>query len=173
MDIQLSPTSHSKQVLFDHIEPDSYIDPNGCPLQDAAQQLAIDSQADTPFMVWLFEIPSSWIALPGKIDLYGHDCIHALLNRGHSLADEAFVKGFTMGNDSQTHWLHALLYKLISSSVYPKKYRFSWKDFQSFDEGFIYGRSLQVRNLNRLGLKAYQNHTVSQVRQLLGIYITK
>lgn len=121
MSIQLNLTSQAKEVPADHIEPDFYIDPNCCTLHDAVQQLSINSQADTPFMIWLLEHPSSSIALPGKIDLYGHDCLHAILNRGHSPPDEAFILGFTMGNDSQTTWLHKLLYKVAAFTVYPKK----------------------------------------------------
>ena len=167
--IPFNLASQLKPVPPDHREPDFYIDSNRCTLHDAVQQLAIDSQADTPFIVWLLEYPNSSISLPGKIDLYGHDCLHAILNRGHSLPDEAFIRGFTMGNDLQTTWLHKLLYKLAASTVYPKKYRFSWKDFQFFDEGFAYGRSIQLRNLNQLDFSTYQNYTVLQVRQQLAI----
>lgn len=169
MHIQLNSSAQSRQLPPDHIAPDRYIDPNCCTLHDAVQQLSIDNPVDIPFIVWLFEDSSSAIAFPGKISLYGHDCIHAILNRGHSLADEAFVKGFTMGNDTRTHRLHQLLFKLISSTLYPKKYRFSWRDFRCFDAGLAYGRSIQARNLNRFGFSAYQNDTISQVRQQLEI----
>lgn len=169
MDIQSTLTSQSKPMPIAQMEPDFYIDPNGCTLGDAVQQLTISSEADTPFIIWLLENPGSAIALPGKIDLYGHDYLHAILNRGHSLADEAFVIGFTMGNDPQTNWLHQRVFKLVSSTVYPKQYRFSWKDFQFFDAGFVYGRSLQTKNLNQIDFSAYQSHTVSQVRQQFGI----
>ncbi len=167
--MQAFSSSQARIVSPDHREPDFYIDPNCCTLHEAAQQLAIDSQPDTPFILWLLEHPSSPIALPGKIDLYGHDCLHAILNRGHSPPDEAFILGFTMGNDLQTTCLHRFLYKVAASTVYPQKYRFSWKDFQFFDAGFVYGRSIQRRNLNQLDFSTYQNHTVSQVRQRLAI----
>jgi hypothetical protein len=169
MDIQSNLASQVKQVPIDHIEPDFYIDPNCCSLHDAVQQLAIDSEADTPFMIWLLEDPSSAIALPGKIDLYRHDCLHAVLNRGHSLTDEAFVKGFTMGNDTRTNWLHQFLFKLISSTVYPKKYRFLWKHFQAFDAGFLYSRSILIKNLNQIDFRVYRSYVVSQVRQQFGV----
>ncbi|MBD1913248.1 hypothetical protein [Leptolyngbya sp. FACHB-8] len=169
MGIRSNLTSQFRQVPPDHIEPDFYIDSNICTLHDVVQQLAIDSQSDTPLMTWLLEHPHSPIALPGKIDLYGHDCLHAILNRGHSLADEAFIRGFTMGNDLQTTWLHKFLYKIAASTVYPKKYRFSWKDLKFFDAGFVYGRSIQRRNLNQLDFSTYQNHAVLQVRQQLEI----
>lgn len=166
---QLNSSSQSRPLPRDHIAPDRYIDPNFCTLYDAVQQLSIDDQADIPFIVWLVENPHSPIALPGKIDLYRHDCLHAILNRGHSLADEAFVRGFTIGNSTQTNRLHQLLFKFVSSTVYPKKYRFSWKDFQHFDTGFIYGRPIPVRDLNQLDFRAYENRTVSQMRQQLGV----
>lgn len=169
MDTQSNLTTQSQPASTDQIEPNFYLDSNCCTLHDAVQQQSVDSEADIPFMIWMLKDPSSPIALPGKINLYGHDCIHAILIRGHSLADEAFVLGFTMGNATQTNWLHQLLFKFTSSTVYPKKYRFSWKDLRFFDAGFIYGRSIQVRNLNQLDFSAYQNHTVSQVRQQLGM----
>lgn len=165
MDIRLNLASPPQQLPPDHREPDFYIDPNHCTLHNAVQQSAIDRPADIPLIIRLFEHPHSPIALPGNIYLYGHDCLHAILNRGHSLSDEAFIRGFTMGNDPQATWLHILLYKFASSTLYPKKYRFSWRDFQCFDAGFIYGRSIQHRSLNQLDFSTYQNHTVSQVRQ--------
>lgn len=159
----------SQPVPIDHREPDFYIDSDCYTLHDAVPQLAIDSQADTPFILWLLEHPHSPIALPGKIDLYGHDCLHAILNRGHAPLDEAFVVGFSMGSDLQATWLHNFLYKCAASTVYPRKYRFSWKECQCFDAGFVYGRSLPLRNLNQLDFSTYQHYTVSQVRQQLGI----
>lgn len=169
MNTQLNLTAQSKPLPDDHIAPDLYIDPNSCSLHDAVQQLSIDSPEDEPWIVWLFEDVNSPIALPGKISLYGHDSLHAILNRRHSPADEAFVGGFTMGNTTQANWIHQLLYKLVSSLLYPKNYRLPWKVFQTFDAGFRYGRSIPLRNLHQTDFSAYQNCTVSQVRQQLGI----
>ena len=53
--VQLNLASQPKQAPTDHIEPDFYIDSDCCTLHDAVQQLAIDSQADTPFIIWLLE----------------------------------------------------------------------------------------------------------------------
>lgn len=169
MRIHLTSSAQSRPLPRDHIAPDRYLDPNYCTLHDVVQQLSIDDPTEIPFMVWLIENPDSSIAFPGKIDLYRHDCLHAILNRGHSLADEAFVRGFTIGNSTQTNRLHLLLFKVISSTLYPKKYRFSWKHFHRFDTGFIYGRSIPVRDLNQFDFRADQNRTVSQIRQQLGI----
>jgi hypothetical protein len=169
MNTQSPPPAQWQEALDDHIEPDFYMNPNHHTLQAVVQQFSVDQQADTPWIIWLLENPDSAIALPGKIDLYGHDCLHAILNRGHAPADEAFILGFTMGNDTQATWLHKLLFKLISVTLYPRKYRFSWKDLHLFDSGFAYGRSLQARNLNQLDFSTYQHQTVSQVRKQLGI----
>jgi hypothetical protein len=169
MNTQLNLTAQFNPIPDDHIAPDLYIDPNSCTLHDAVQQLATDRPEDEPWIVWLFEDVNSAIALPGKISLYGHDSLHAILNRGHSPVDEAFVGGFTMGNTTQAKWIHQLLYKLVSSRLYPKKYRLPWEVFRSFDAGFSYGRSIPLRNLHQTDFRAYQQCTVSQVRQQLGI----
>jgi len=170
MVIQSSLNFPHSQVQITSIESDFWIDLHNTTLHDAVQKIMVDSQANIPFIIWLFENPSSPIALPGSIDLYGHDCLHILLDRVElSLAEEAFVIGFTMGNDQRTSWFHKLLFKVISSTLYPRKYRFSWKDFRSFDAGFLYGRSLPFQNLNQIDFRAYQHQTVTQVRQRFGI----
>ncbi len=66
-------------------------------LEAAIREINGDPASSIPFLVWLLENLASPIALPGKIDLYCHDCLHVLLNKGFSLEDEAFVVGFTMG----------------------------------------------------------------------------
>lgn len=50
-------------------------------LHDAYLTLAGDPPSKIPFFVWLFENPRSPLALPGKIDLYQHDCLHLLLKK--------------------------------------------------------------------------------------------
>ncbi|MGG6264522.1 NCS2 family permease [Leptolyngbya sp. AN03gr2] len=169
MNSSLNLTDQFKSLPDDHIAPDFYIDPDSCSLHDAVQQLATDRPEDEPWIVWVFEDVNSAIALPGKTSLYGHDSLHAILNRGHSPADEAFVGGFTMGNTTQANGIHQLLYKLVSSQLYPKKYRLPWKVSPHFDAGFSYGRSLPLRNLNQTDFSTYQHCTISQVRQQLGI----
>ena len=59
----------------------------------------LDEESKLPLSLWLFEDPDSPVALPGAACLDLHDCLHILLNRGYSTADEAFVVGFSMGND--------------------------------------------------------------------------
>jgi hypothetical protein len=138
-------------------------------LQAAIAIRSGDPPLSIPFLVRLLENPASPIALPGKINLYGHDCLHILLNRGQSLSDEAFVVGFTMGNDEQTNWLHLLILKVFASRFYPPKYRFNQDHLKIFDLGVAYGRAVKVRNLNQLDFSSYQTQPLESVRQQLGI----
>lgn len=75
---------------------------NSLTLGEAYQALSGSSPSDIPFLSELLENPDSPIALRCKIYLEDHDCLHLLLNRGLSLEDEAFIIGFTMGNDLKT-----------------------------------------------------------------------
>lgn len=138
-------------------------------LQEAIAVRGGDPPLAIPFLVRLLENPASPIALPGKINLYGHDCLHILLDRGTSLYDEAFVVGFTMGNDEQTNWIHLTILKFFSSRFYPPKYRFNREHLKVFDLGVAYGRVVKVRNLNQLNFSHYDTQPLEVVRHQLGI----
>ena len=56
------------------------------------------TQSDIHWFVWLLENPKSPFRLSGAVNLFNHDIIHILLNRGMDVDDEAYVIGFTMGN---------------------------------------------------------------------------
>ncbi|MDJ0708464.1 MAG: hypothetical protein QNJ46_34780 [Leptolyngbyaceae cyanobacterium MO_188.B28] len=131
----------------------------------------IQRDLQVPFQVWLLENPKSFMPLPGNISLPNHDCLHLLLNRGFSPEDEAFILGFTMGNDLDTGWLHVQLFKLASRFFYPKKYQFSLEHLKRFDLGFLYGRQIAEThpNLNRLDFLAHAHCRISEVRDLVGI----
>ena len=62
-----------------------------------------------PKVIQLLENPKSPLPFPGQITLENHDCLHVLFDIGFSLADEAFIVGFTMGNDSQTKGVSCIL----------------------------------------------------------------
>lgn len=138
-------------------------------LQAAMAVRSGDPPLSIPFLVRLLENPASPIALPGKINLYSHDCLHILLNRGQSLHDEAFVVGFTMGNDEQTNWVHLLIFKVFSLCFYPPKYRFNQEHLKVFDLGVTYGRAVKVKNLNQLDFSHYQTQPLEIVQRQLGI----
>lgn len=122
-----------------------------------------------PWLVWLLENPQSRVALPGKITLYNHDCLHILLDRGFTLADEAFVVGFAMGNDSETKWYHVLIFKLFSAYLYPIDYRFNRNHFIVFQQGFDYGRKVKVKDINKIDFQASEQvKTIKKIREEWG-----
>ncbi|MEH2168803.1 MAG: hypothetical protein V7K41_19535 [Nostoc sp.] len=122
-----------------------------------------------PFVIWLLENPNSIVALPGKISLLHHDYIHILLDRGISSQDEAFVIGFTMGNDLKTNQLHLFIYQFFAKFIYPAPYNFSNLDFMSFKLGFIYGRNIKFKQINEINFEIYQNETIGFLRDFFGI----
>ncbi|ACK72717.1 hypothetical protein PCC7424_4351 [Gloeothece citriformis PCC 7424] len=138
-------------------------------LKEAKKLVCIDIQESIPFLVWLTENPQSPIALPGKISLDNHDCIHVILGLGVSLADEALILGLTMGNDTNTKEWQVKLFKFISSYLYPKKFRFRPEDFYLFDLGLKLGRQLPVKNLNKIDFTLYEKVTIAELRNWFGI----
>lgn len=133
------------------------------------QQINLDKQSEIPLIIKLVEHPSSPIALPGKISLRNHDCLHIVFGIGVSSQDEAFILGFTMGNDDSTKQWHVGLFKLLSRFVYPLKYRFTVEDLNIFDRGFEYGIQLKYRNINQLNFEWFYDVRISALRLLLGI----
>jgi hypothetical protein len=138
-------------------------------LQEALQLMGGDPPTSIPLIVWLLENPASPIALPGQIDLHRHDCLHLLLNRGFSLYDEAFVVGFTMGNDVRTRGVHCALFKFCSFLFYPKTYRFHRAHLKVFDLGWAYGRAVKVKNLNQMNFSSHTDQPLDVLRDRLGI----
>ena len=142
-------------------------------LKQAVQNIILNNngcnQSDIPWIVWLLENPESIIALPGKITLDNHDCLHVLLEKEFNLMDEAFVIGFTMGNDPKTNWLHLLIFKVFSRFIYPQDYRFDLKHLKAFDLGVGYGKKVTTKNINKIDFQKYQNKTVDELRSLLSI----
>ncbi|HYX14275.1 MAG TPA: hypothetical protein VE944_07890 [Nostoc sp.] len=117
----------------------------------------------------MLENPNSLLALPGKISLRHHDYIHILLGRGISPKDEAFVIGFTMGNDLKTNKLHLFIYKVFARFLYPYPYNFSALDLINFNLGFMYGRTIKIKQINEMNFEIYQNETIGVLRSILGI----
>lgn len=162
-----------KQPLDQH----QLIDLHGClplwleqlTLAQAYALLGGDCPDEIPFVVWLLENPDSPLALPGKIYLQQHDLLHLLLGRGFAVSDEAYVIGFTMGNDLRTKRWHLWLYKFVSRFLYPSKFRFTRADLKAFDRGLARGRNLPIQNLNQLDFIPYQDWQLSSLRDELGL----
>jgi hypothetical protein len=138
-------------------------------LQDAYLSICGDPSASMPFWIWLFENPDSPLSLPGKINLYRHDCLHLLLKKGFHSAGEAYVIGFTMGNDPSTRWLHFTIIKLVTQFLYPHPYRFSKADIEYLNAGFAHGKGARVKGLNQAPFERWQTMTLIKLRQFLEI----
>jgi hypothetical protein len=135
----------------------------------ACEDLQGDPPEEIPFVVWLLENPSSPFNMPGSIDLFGHDCIHLLLKKGFSPDDEAYVVGFTMGNDANTSWIHLLILKIAAYCLYPRKYRFSYSKIKIFDRGVRLGRRTKTRNINKLDWSKWNHRLLKDIRSELGL----
>jgi hypothetical protein len=138
-------------------------------LKAAYEMLEGDPSSKIPFIVWLIENPASPLAFPGCIDLYGHDCIHLLLKQGFTSEGEAYVVGFTMGNDARTTQFHLMIFKLAAQVLYPEKYRLSASELKTFERGFLAGRSVRVKNLNQTSFKEWEYKVLGQVRAEIGL----
>jgi len=138
-------------------------------LRDAYLTLAGDSPTKIPFFVWLFENPNSLLALPGKIDLYQHDCLHLLLKKGFDSFGEAYVLGFAMGNDQNTHWFHLVLFQFVARFLYPSPYCLSQRELAAFQAGVEHGRQVPFKSLNYSNFRFLQAHQLPALRNILGI----
>ena len=136
-------------------------------LKEKLRAIQVDGPEDIPWIVKLLENPQSPLALPGKISLENHDCLHALLERGMSLDDEAFLVGFCMGNAPQTNFVHIGIFKFFSRYLYPLKYRFNQNNFAYFNLGFRYGRTFKVQ-FNSINFSNYYSISLPVLRQRFG-----
>ena len=119
-----------------------------------------------------YENPESPDALPGAIDLARHDCIHVLLGRGLHVQDEAFVIGATMGAASDITGEIVDFFIKVSTTEYPKHWRFEEAHIPSFRLGVGYAMdNLAGKNLHLIPLEGpeWQNKTVREARRSLGI----
>ena len=105
-------------------------------------------QSKIHWFVWLLENPKSPVSLTGAIDLYNHDIIHILLDRGMLNRDEAMVIGFTMGNSETTSSWVRWLFEFCARYLYPVSYRFNEYDLLEFERGFAYGYTRSRRNIH-------------------------
>ena len=99
------------------------------------------NKSEVPWLIWLMENPKSPLHLHGASALNDHDYVHIILDKGQANDDEAFVIGFTMGNDDRTKEWEVKLFKFVSSKLYPKKERFTKEQLKIFNRGFEYGQS--------------------------------
>ena len=128
-----------------------------------------DGAADIPFLIRFLENPESPVPMPGKISLYTHDHLHILLGRHQAPEDEAFIVGFTMGNDPKTKWYHVAIFKFFSYFLYPKTYKLNRAQMKVFDLGFAYGKKIKIKEVHKINFTEYHNYTLSALRNFFGI----
>ncbi|MEL6582972.1 MAG: hypothetical protein AAFQ36_03995 [Pseudomonadota bacterium] len=127
---------------------------------------------DVPEIIKKYENPESPDALPGAITLARHDCIHVLLGRGLHVQDEAFVIGATMGAASDITGDIVEFFIKVSTTDYPKHWRFQEEHIASFRLGVGYAMdNLKAKNLHLIPLEEepWQSKTVRTARRELGI----
>lgn len=150
--------------------PDKHlVELDDCKLAVAYQKLKGDPPTDIPFLMWLLENPDSPFALPGNIGLYNHDCMHLILQQGFTSDNEAYVVGFSMGNDTRTNWIHAVIIKIASVYIYPPKYRWEASNVAAFERGLKLGKITKMKNLNQVMPEEWNHQTVREIRSELGL----
>ena len=127
---------------------------------------------DVPAIIKKYENPESPDALPGAIHLARHDCLHVLLGRGLHVQDEAFVIGATMGAASDITGEIVEFFIKVSTTEYPKHWRFQQAHIPSFRLGVGFAMdNLPAADLHLIPLEeaTWQAKTVRQARKELGI----
>jgi hypothetical protein len=140
-------------------------------LQHVLNSLPAAAPEQIPWQVRALENPSSPIAFPGAISLQRHDAIHALLGRGLSSQDEAFVIGYTMGAARKIRSWQFAIFRFVATRLYPKPYRFQSSDLIAFDIGFAQGQQGQARDLHTIALETMGEQSLQQLRHRLGINV--
>ena len=134
-------------------------------LHEQLRNFSVDSASAIPWQVRLLENSKSPLALPGDISLFNHDCLHILLGRDRSPESEAYVVGFTMGNDARCQRIHLWIFKIAALFFYPPKYRLRFSDLKEFDQGVADGRNLAIKNLNCIDFSQLQDYSVDELRK--------
>ncbi|HTE41951.1 MAG TPA: hypothetical protein VK629_14090 [Steroidobacteraceae bacterium] len=138
-------------------------------LQQVLSSMPAAAPEAIPWQVRVLENPLSALAFPGAVSLTRHDAIHALLGRGLSNQDEAFVIGYTMGAASNIRDWQFAVFRFAALRLYPKTYRFSASDLVAFDLGYSQGRTGKARDLQEVPFENLSEHTLAQLRRDIGI----
>lgn len=138
-------------------------------LCDVYHSMPRNSADSVPWLVKALENPASPIALPGAVDLFSHDCIHALLGRGLLPQDEAFVLGFTMGTAPRLRPWEVELFRFCAERLYQAPYRFSRLDGEVFAFGVAAGRLSGAASLAEMDFRRCFEQPLGTVRHALGL----
>jgi hypothetical protein len=141
------------------------------PLDVLIASLPGASDVDIPEIVRQLENPSSPVALPGAVTLRRHDVIHILLGRGLLDQDEAFVLGFTMGNDSKYRDADGVLMRKALEHWYPEPFRILGNKLQIFNLGVQTGQRMGIPDIAHIPIEELRSQSVGQARQELKISV--
>lgn len=148
------------------------LDTDDMTIADVLLTMPAADAEDVPEIIRKYENPSSPDALPGSIELDRHDCIHVLLGRGLHVQDEAFVIGATMGAASDITDEAVDFFIRVSTTEYPKHWRFEEAHIPSFRLGVGFSvDNLPNKDLHLIPLEAepWQSMKVKDARDKLGI----
>ena len=128
------------------------------------------SQSDVPLIIKLTENPkySTSKLFTGAVNLFTHDCIHAVLGRGLLVKDEAFVIGYTMGSAKKMKRWRRNLFMWVSKYLYPEGYKFGEEERYVFYSGVIAGSRCAV-DLSKVDFSKYSDYKIQGIREKLGI----
>lgn len=141
-------------------------------LADVLATMPAANADEVPEIIKKYENPESPDALPGAITLARHDCIHVLVGRGLHVQDEAFVIGATMGAASDITDDIVEFFIDVSTTQYPKHWRFEQEHIASFRLGVGFAMdNLRGKDLHLIPLEEdpWQSMTVRDARSALGI----
>jgi hypothetical protein len=148
------------------------LDTDAMTIREVLRTLPAAAAEDVPEIIRRYENPESPEALPGAISLARHDCIHVLLGLGLHVQDEAFIIGATMGAASDMTEAAADTFIRVSTTEYPRHWRFTEADILSYRLGLGYAQEkLTARDLHLIPLEEepWQSMTVGEIRARFGI----
>jgi len=126
-------------------------------------------QSDVPLIIKLAENPKYDIGLfAGYVDLFTHDCIHAILGRGLAVKDEAFVIGYTMGTTKRMARWRRNLFMFFAKYLYPEGYKFGEDERLIFYNAVMAG-SKCPSDLSKVDFRHLLHSTPCDIRMRLGI----
>lgn len=130
---------------------------------------SIPSAPNIPWIVRLFENPNSPFYLPGPTTMLMHDTIHVILGRGLLNQDEAFVIGFGMGSSLGATQVQRMVFEFVSTTFYPKAYRFNNNERKIFNWGFEMAQKMKIDSLHLADERELGRMTIEEVRKFYNI----
>ena len=128
------------------------------------------AQEDVPLIIRLTENPNYFTSklFTGAVDLFTHDCIHALLGRGLLPKDEAFVIGYTMGSSKKMKRWRRNLFMFLSKHFYPKGYKLGEEERFVFYAAVMAGSKCDT-DLSKINFNKLTDYKIQEIRCLLDI----